>query len=157
MLGREENVKNNDFVAFVPGPVANTPGYVAVPLDEYKRFLEFQLKGPTMEIPVEEYRRLTEENAAIRQELENVRRENELLCAREYETQKERDSMLSMEEIIKREVGKIEVAVRDCIKGSKSVVSDSVTMRAEPEERATVEKVRSRRYESISAVPEERG
>ena len=138
---------SEEFAGFKLGEAMSAPGYVAVPLDEYKRFLEFQFKGPTIEVPVEEYDRLKEENAAIR-------RENEYLNSLANEVRNEREFMLCIEKIIKREVEKIEFAVIACIrnmqKGSENVVSDSVTMRTPEEERTAA---RPRRYE----VEAERG
>ena len=149
---------SEELTGFKLGEAMTAPGYVAVPLDEYKRFLEFQFKGPTIEIPLDEYRRLTEENVGIRQALENAQRDNELLGAREYEARKERDFMLSIEEIIKREVEKIELAVIACIrnmqKGSESLVTESDTMA----ERPRVEKTRPRSiHDGAVAEPKERG
>ena len=45
------------------------PHMVQIPLEEYKRYVEAQLKGPTVEISLMEYDRLKEENQRLQSEV----------------------------------------------------------------------------------------
>lgn len=42
---------------------------VNIPLDEYKAFIEFQVKGPIAEIPLQEYNELKENNMRMQEEI----------------------------------------------------------------------------------------
>lgn len=45
------------------------PHMVQIPLEEYKRYVEAQIKGPTVEIPLKEYDRLREDNQRLQSEV----------------------------------------------------------------------------------------
>lgn len=88
---------------------------VEVPLDEYKAFIEWKIKGPTVEIPLEEYDRLREENRALEGRLMEAERYIEQL-RHEIENRKDLDEQTDVvarmvademaEKIIKRIAGK---------------------------------------------------
>lgn len=42
---------------------------VKIPLDEYRAFVEFKVKGPTVEIPLEVYDRLKDDNMRMNTEI----------------------------------------------------------------------------------------
>ena len=42
---------------------------VKIPLDEYRAFIEFKVKGPTVEIPLEVYDRLKDDNVRMNTEI----------------------------------------------------------------------------------------
>ena len=46
---------------------------VKIPLDEYRAFIEFKVKGPTVEIPLEVYDRLKDDNVRMNTEIWELR------------------------------------------------------------------------------------
>ena len=46
---------------------------VKIPLDEYRAFIEFKVKGPTVEIPLEVYDRLKDDNVRMNTEIWDLR------------------------------------------------------------------------------------
>lgn len=68
---------------------------VRIPLDEYKAFIQFQTKGPTMEIPLQQYEELKENNMRMQGriwDLENQIKDLEYQLGREKERQGETDA-----------------------------------------------------------------
>lgn len=67
---------------------------VRIPLDEYKAFIQFQTKGPTMEIPLQQYEELKENNMRMQgriRDLEYQIRDLEYQLEREKERREETD------------------------------------------------------------------
>ncbi len=89
------------------------PHMVQIPLEEYRRYIESTIKGPTVEIPLKEYDRLRMENEDLRRELERLHFEGRNL---EMEIRKRAD----IESLIKQEYGRVMEEV-------KRLVTDSDT------------------------------
>ena len=58
-----------------PLRVFTPPDMIQIPLEEYKKFVEYNIKGPTVEIPLMEYNGLKEDINHLR--YDNIRLENE--------------------------------------------------------------------------------
>lgn len=89
------------------------PHMVQIPLEEYRRYIESTIKGPTVEIPLEEYNGLKMENEGLRRDLERRDFENR-------ELRMEIEKRADVESLIKQEYGRI-------IEEVKRVVTDSDT------------------------------
>jgi len=89
------------------------PHMVQIPLEEYRRYIESTIKGPTVEISLEEYNGLKMENEGLRRDLERRDFENR-------ELRMEIEKRADVESLIKQEYGRI-------IEEVKRVVTDSDT------------------------------
>ena len=69
-------------------------GAVKIPLDEYRAFVEFKVKGPTVEVPLRQYDEMKENSMRMQYkiwDLENQIRDLENQLERERERQEETD------------------------------------------------------------------
>ena len=89
---------------------------ITIPLEEYKEFLAFQIKGPTVEISLSEYNALREEKENLREQLHRTELENGRLGA----LVAEKDSELQNRK-------NIDTMLRAFTTDIKGFVSDSVT------------------------------
>ena len=99
MITKEER-KTADFTE-LKGWQGYTPSHmVQIPLEEYRRYIESSIKGPTVEIPIEEYDRLRFTAEEVKRDMEMLRQEN-------IELRAEIERRESITGVIKREAEKV--------------------------------------------------
>jgi len=76
------------------------PHMVQIPLEEYRRYIESTFKGPTVEIPQEEY-------FTLRMDMENAQRRIVQLEYENGDLMNEINRRANIEQIIKQETGRI--------------------------------------------------
>lgn len=90
-----------------------------IPLDEYKAFIEFKVKGPTVEIALEEYNRLKTSEEQARYEFEMLKQENAELKAELSHRQEVKLAIMKQKSEIEEEIKTVLSKIEN--------VSDSVT------------------------------
>lgn len=123
-MSREEHIEPlKDLVGwkgFTP------PHMVQIPLEEYRRYIEATIKGPTVEIALEEYNRLREENTRLRGDIIRLDFENR-------ELREEINRRTEIKEAVQQEAGKITELLKT-VALKVNLVPDSVTRKDKTEE-----------------------
>lgn len=112
------------------------PHMVQIPLEEYRRYIEATIKGPTVEIALEEYNRLKEENTRLRGDIIQLDFENR-------ELREEIIRRTEIKEAVQQEAGKITELLKT-VALKVNLVSDSVTRKEKTEESEVVRNGRIR-------------
>lgn len=92
---------------------------VEIPLDEYKEFIEFKVKGQTVEIALEEYNRLKTSEEQARYKFEMLKQENAELKAELSHRQEVKLAIMKQKSEIEEEIKTVLSKIKN--------VSDSVT------------------------------
>lgn len=112
------------------------PHMVQIPLEEYRRYIEATIKGPTVEIALEEYNRLKEENTRLHGDIIQLDFENR-------ELREEINRRTEIKEAVQQEAGKITELLKT-VALKVNLVSDSVTRKEKTEESEVVRNGRIR-------------
>lgn len=113
MITKEER-KTADFTELKGWQGYTPPHMVQIPLEEYRRYIESNIKGPTVEIAIEEYDRL-------RLTAEEVKRDMEMLRQENIELRAEIERRESITGVIKRETEKVIAEIKRNVTDSDTV------------------------------------
>lgn len=73
-MNKDEHIKSlKDYVELKGFTPPTLPHMVQIPLEEYRRYIESTIKGPTVEIPLEEYNCLRTENMKLQDEVRQAK------------------------------------------------------------------------------------
>lgn len=120
MITKEER-KTADFTELKGWQGYTPPHMVQIPLEEYRRYIESNIKGPTVEIAIEEYDRLRFTAEEIKRDMEMLRQEN-------IELRAEIERRESITGVIKRETEKVIAEIKRNVTDSDTV-ADRTTER----------------------------
>lgn len=126
---------NDSTIMLQPGEVVALkesvpPHMVQIPLEEYRRYIEATIKGPTVEIALEEYNRLREENTRLHGDINRLDFENR-------ELREEINRRDEIKEVVEQEAGRM-IELLKTILLKVSFVPDSVTRKEKTEESEVV-------------------
>ena len=101
---------------------------VQIPLEEYRKYIESNIKGPTVEIALQEYDRLKEENLHLQENVWNL--ENRI---RELESELGKREQIAdiLERItgaIAKDMGNVKWDILNKVEEVKKIVTDSDTV-----------------------------
>lgn len=113
MITKEER-KTADFTELKGWQGYTPPHMVQIPLEEYRRYIESNIKGPTVEIPIEEYDRLRFTAEEVKRDMEMLRQEN-------IELRAEIERRESITGVIKREAEKVIAEIKRNVTDSDTV------------------------------------
>lgn len=106
------------------------PHMVQIPLEEYRRYIEATIKGPTVEIALGEYNELKEDNTRLQRDLIRLEFENE-------ELRQEINRRAEVKEAVQQETSRITELLKTVLL-KVNLVSDSVTRKDKTEENEVV-------------------
>lgn len=112
------------------------PHMVQIPLEEYRRYIEAMIKGPTVEIALEEYNRLREENTRLHGDIIQLDFKNR-------ELREEINRRAEIKEVVQQETGRITELLKTVLL-KVNLVSDSVTRKDKIEESEVIRNGRIR-------------
>lgn len=118
MITKEER-KTADFTELKGWQGYTPPHMVQIPLEEYRRYIESNIKGPTVEIPIEEYDRLRFTAEEVKRDMEMLRQEN-------IELRAEIERRESITGVIKREAEKVIAEIKRNVTDSDTVADRTV-------------------------------
>lgn len=113
MITKEER-KTADFTELKGWQGYTPPHMVQIPLEEYRRYIESNIKGPTVEIAIEEYDRLRFTAEEVKRDMEMLRQEN-------IELRAEIERRESITGVIKRETEKVIAEIKRNVTDSDTV------------------------------------
>lgn len=127
MITKEER-KTADFTELKGWQGYTPPHMVQIPLEEYRKYIESNIKGPTVEIALQEYDRLKEENLHLQENVWNL--ENRI---RELESELGKREQIAdiLERItgaIVKDMGNVKWDILNKVEEVKKIVTDSDTV-----------------------------
>lgn len=116
-----------DFIELKGWQGYTPPHMVQIPLEEYRKYIESNIKGPTVEIALQEYDRLKEENLHLQENVWNL--ENRI---RELESELGKREQIAdiLERItgaIAKDMGNVKWDILNKVEEVKKIVTDSDT------------------------------
>lgn len=117
-----------DFIELKGWQGYTPPHMVQIPLEEYRKYIESNIKGPTVEIALQEYDRLKEENLHLQENVWNL--ENRI---RELESELGKREQIAdiLERItgaIAKDMGNFKWDILNKVEEVKKIVTDSDTV-----------------------------
>ena len=117
-----------DFIELKGWQGYTPPHMVQIPLEEYWKYIESNIKGPTVEIALQEYDRLKEENLHLQENVWNL--ENRI---RELESELGKREQIAdiLERItgaIAKDMGNVKWDILNKVEEVKKIVTDSDTV-----------------------------
>lgn len=117
-----------DFIELKGWQGYTPPHMVQIPLEEYRKYIESNIKGPTVEIALQEYDRLKEENLHLQENAWNL--ENRI---RELESELGKREQIAdiLERItgaIAKDMGNVKWDILNKVEEVKKIVTDSDTV-----------------------------
>ena len=117
-----------DFIELKGWQGYTPPHMVQIPLEEYRKYIESNIKGPTVEIALQEYDRLKEENLHLQENVWNL--ENRI---RELESELGKREQIAdiLERItgaIVKDMGNVKWDILNKVEEVKKIVTDSDTV-----------------------------
>ena len=117
-----------DFIELKGWQGYTPPHMVQIPLEEYRKYIESNIKGPTVEIALQEYDRLKEENLHLQENVWNL--ENRI---RELESELGKREQIAdiLERItgaIAKDMGNVKWDILNKVEEVKKIVTDSDTV-----------------------------
>lgn len=117
-----------DFIELKGWQGYTLPHMVQIPLEEYRKYIESNIKGPTVEIALQEYDRLKEENLHLQENVWNL--ENRI---RELESELGKREQIAdiLERItgaIAKDMGNVKWDILNKVEEVKKIVTDSDTV-----------------------------
>lgn len=117
-----------DFIELKGWQGYTPPHMVQIPLEEYRKYIESHIKGPTVEIALQEYDRLKEENLHLQENVWNL--ENRI---RELESELGKREQIAdiLERItgaIAKDMGNVKWDILNKVEEVKKIVTDSDTV-----------------------------
>ena len=117
-----------DFIELKGWQGYTPPHMVQIPLEEYRKYIESNIKGPTVEIALQEYDRLKEENLHLQDNVWNL--ENRI---RELESELGKREQIAdiLERItgaIAKDMGNVKWDILNKVEEVKKIVTDSDTV-----------------------------
>ena len=117
-----------DFIELKGWQGYTPPHMVQIPLEEYRKYIESDIKGPTVEIALQEYDRLKEENLHLQENVWNL--ENRI---RELESELGKREQIAdiLERItgaIAKDMGNVKWDILNKVEEVKKIVTDSDTV-----------------------------
>lgn len=117
-----------DFIELKGWQGYTPPHMVQIPLEEYRKYIESNIKGPTVEIALQEYDRLKEENLHLQENvwnLENRIRELEIELG---EREQIADILERITGAIAKDMGNVKWDILNKVEEVKKIVTDSDTV-----------------------------
>ena len=117
-----------DFIELKGWQGYTPPHMVQIPLEEYRKYIESNIKGPTVEIALQEYDRLKKENLHLQENVWNL--ENRI---RELESELGKREQIAdiLERItgaIAKDMGNVKWDILNKVEEVKKIVTDSDTV-----------------------------
>ena len=117
-----------DFIELKGWQGYTPPHMIQIPLEEYRKYIESNIKGPTVEIALQEYDRLKEENLHLQENVWNL--ENRI---RELESELGKREQIAdiLERItgaIAKDMGNVKWDILNKVEEVKKIVTDSDTV-----------------------------
>ena len=117
-----------DFIELKGWQGYTPPHMVQIPLEEYRKYIESNIKGPTVEIALQEYDRLKEENLHLQDNvwnLENRIRELEIELGKREQIA---DILERITGAIAKDMGNVKWDILNKVEEVKKIVTDSDTV-----------------------------
>ena len=117
-----------DFIELKGWQGYTPPHMVQIPLEEYRKYIESNIKGPTVEIALQEYDRLKEENLHLQENvwnLENRIRELEIELGKREQIA---DILERITGAIAKDMGNVKWDILNKVEEVKKIVTDSDTV-----------------------------
>lgn len=127
-MREEKEQPTTDFVELKSWQGFTPPHMVQIPLEEYRRYIENNIEGPTVKIALQEYDRLRDENLHLKENVWNL--ESRL---RELESElSKREQMADILEritgAIAKDMGNVKWNILNKVEEVKKIVTDSDTI-----------------------------
>lgn len=127
-MRKEKEQPTTDFVELKSWQGFTPPHMVQIPLEEYRRYIENNIEGPTVKIALQEYDRLRDENLHLK---ENVWNLESRLRELENELSKREQIADILERItgaIAKDMGNVKWDILNKVEEVKKIVTDSDTI-----------------------------
>ena len=117
-----------DFIELKGWQGYTPPHMVQIPLEEYRKYIESNIKGPTVEIALQEYDRLKEENLHLQENVRNLENRIRELESELGEREKIADILERITGAIAKDMGNVKWDILNKVEEVKKIVTDSDTV-----------------------------
>lgn len=127
-MREEKEQPTTDFVELKSWQGFTPPHMVQIPLEEYRRYIENNIEGPTVKIALQEYDRLRDENLHLKENVWNLESrlrelENELSKREQIA-----DILERITGVIAKDMGNVKWDILNKVEEVKKIVTDSDTI-----------------------------
>lgn len=117
-----------DFIELKGWQGYTPPHMVQIPLEEYRRYIESNIKGPTVEIALQEYDRLKEENLHLQENVWNLKNRIRELESELGKREQIADILERITGAIAKDMGNVKWDILNKVEEVKKIVTDSDTV-----------------------------
>lgn len=145
MRGEKEQ-PTTDFVELKSWQGFTPPHMVQIPLEEYRRYIENNIEGPTVKIALQEYDRLRDENLHLKENVWNLESRLRELESELSKREQIADILERITGAIAKDMGNVKWDILNKVEEVKKIVTDSDT---------TADRTTERIYKKRTEIKEE--
>ena len=117
-----------DFIELKGWQGYTPPHMVQIPLEEYRKYIESNIKGPTVEIALQEYDRLKEENLHLQENVWNLENRIKELESELGKREQIADILERITGAIAKDMGNVKWDILNKVEEVKKIVTDADTV-----------------------------
>lgn len=145
-MREEKEQPTTDFVELKSWQGFTPPHMVQIPLEEYRRYIENNIEGPTVKIALQEYDRLRDENLHLKENVWNLESRLRELESELSKREQIADILERITGAIAKDMGNVKWGILNKVEEVKKIVTDSDT---------TADRTAERIYRKRTEIKEE--
>lgn len=145
-MREEKEQPTTDFVELKSWQGFTPPHMVQIPLEEYRRYIENNIEGPTVKIALQEYDRLRDENLHLKENVWNLESRLRELESELSKREQIADILERITGAIAKDMGNVKWDILNKVEEVKKIVTDSDT---------TADRTAERIYRKRTEIKEE--
>lgn len=127
-MREEKEQPTTDFVELKSWQGFTPPHMVQIPLEEYRRYIENNIEGPTVKIALQEYDRLRDENLHLKENVWNLESRLRELESELSKREQIADILERITGAIAKDMGNVKWDILNKVEEVKKIVTDSDTI-----------------------------
>ena len=127
-MREEKEQPTTDFVELKSWQGFTPPHMVQIPLEEYRRYIENNIEGPTVKIALQEYNRLRDENLHLKENVWNLESRLRELESELSKREQIADILERITGAIAKDMGNVKWDILNKVEEVKKIVTDSDTI-----------------------------
>ena len=127
-MREEKEQPTTDFVELKSWQGFTPPHMVQIPLEEYRRYIENNIEGPTVKIALQEYDRLRDENLHLKEKVWNLESRLRELESELSKREQIADILERITGAIAKDMGNVKWDILNKVEEVKKIVTDSDTI-----------------------------
>lgn len=145
-MREEKEQPTTDFIELKSWQGFTPPHMVQIPLEEYRRYIENNIEGPTVKIALQEYDRLRDENLHLKENVWNLESRLRELESELSKREQIADILERITGAIAKDMGNVKWDILNKVEEVKKIVTDSDT---------TADRTAERIYRKRTEIKEE--